>query len=117
MLGGQFIFGDVMHVQLTNFSGVPIRTDLFANIQTNTLNQEQQAFTNQTQPWISQIQNPATYLGSAAIIAWDLILLISGFYIFGIMNDMQVPLIFIMGFMALYTFFLGRSIMGFVRGI
>ena len=117
MLGGQFIFGDVMHIQLTNFSGTPIRTDLFSNIQTATLNQEQRAFTNQTSSWISQVQNPLTYLGAAAQIAWDLILLISGFYIFGVMNDMQVPLIFIFGFMALYTFFLGRSIMGFVRGI
>lgn len=117
MLGVQFILGDVFHTPLTNFQGQPVKNGLITAIHTTTLNTIQTNSTCTTDACRTQVNNPITYLAYAANIAWNLILLITGFYIFGVMVDFGVPLIFVMGFIALYTFLLIRSIMGFIRGI
>lgn len=117
MLGAQYIIGDVFHHQMTNFQGQPIKTNLLNDIQTATLNKIQVNSTCTTDSCRSQVNNPITYLAYAANIAWNLILLITGFYIFGVMLDFGVPVIFVMGFVGIYLFLLIRSIMGFVRGI
>lgn len=117
MLGAQYIIGDVFHHQMTNFQGQPIKNGLISAIHTDTLNKIQVNSTCTTDACRAQVNNPLTYLAYAANVAWNLILLITGFYIFAVMIDFGVPMIFVMGFIALYIFLLVRSIMGWIRGI
>jgi len=117
ILGAQFIFADVMHTHLTNFQGTPITTDIFNSLHQDTLNQIQINSTSQDPSWQAQIQNSLTTFGAAAKIAWNLLLLITGFYIFSVMVELGVPVIFVFGFIGLYLFLLVRSIPGWIRSI
>ena len=117
MLGVQFVLSDVFHTPMTNFQGVPVKNNLITSIHTSTLNQVQINSTCTTDACRATASNPITYLGYAANIAWNLILLATGFYIFAVMVDFGVPTIFVMGFIALYTFLLIRTVIAILRGI
>ena len=112
MLGIQYIYFDVFHATMTNFSGVPLKNNLINDLNQNTINQVTNNIvqTNQTSVFLNSI-------GIAANIAWDLILLLSGTYIFDLAIQFGVPIIFVVGFIILYLFLVGRSIMGYIRGI
>ena len=58
-----------------------------------------------------------TFTTGAAFVAWELIGLMSGTYIFNIMLLMGVPVWFVTAFIALYILLLARAIIGYVRGI
>ena len=112
MLGIQYIYFDVFHTTMTNFSGVPLKNNLINDLNQNTINQVTNNIvqTNQTSVFLNSV-------GIAANIAWDLILLLSGTYIFDLAIQFGVPTIFVVGFIVLYLFLVGRSIMGYIRGI
>ena len=58
-----------------------------------------------------------TFTTGAAYVAWELIGLMTGTYIFQMMLIMGVPLWFVTAFIALYILLLARAIIGYVRGI
>jgi hypothetical protein len=58
-----------------------------------------------------------TFTTGAAFVAWELVTLMTGTYIFYIMYLFGVPLIFVLGMTILYGFLLARAIIGYVRGI
>lgn len=108
----QYAFGDVMHMQITNFQGVPLKNNLFQDIKLNTIN----SFSNKlysTNSTFDQLKSVAT----AAEIGWDLFLLMTGLYIFDIMFQLGVPLIFVTSIGIIYIFMLARTVIGLIRGI
>jgi len=58
-----------------------------------------------------------TFTTGAAYVAWELIGLMTGTYIFNMMLLMGVPVWFVSAFIALYILLLARAILGYVRGI
>ena len=58
-----------------------------------------------------------TFTTGAAVVAWELVTLLSGTYIFNLLALFGVPYYFVVGFVALYLFLLARAILGYVRGI
>ena len=58
-----------------------------------------------------------TFTTGAAYVAWELIGLMIGTYIFNMMLLMGIPAWFVTAFIALYIFLLARAIVGYVRGI
>ena len=112
LLGAQYIWADVFHITMTNFQGQPLKNNLLSDINIATLN-------NVAGPLAHSNKTLTTtdFLGIVANIAFDLFLLASGTYIFDILAQMGVPIIFIAGFLVLYIFLLIRSIAGWVRGI
>ena len=58
-----------------------------------------------------------TFTTGAAYVAWELIGLMTGTYIFNMMLLMGVPVWFVTAFIALYILLLARAIIGYVRGI
>lgn len=112
LLGAQFIWADVFHITMTNFQGQPLKNNLLNDIHTNTFNTVSNTViqTNQTTVGFDAI-------AAAANIAWDLILLISGTYIFDLLLQLGVPGLFVALFVGLYIFLLARSILGWIRGI
>ena len=111
LIGAQFIWADVFHVTMTNFQGVPLKDNLLHDINMGSINGVGGAVLN----------NTSTTAANAAIftaqVAWDLILLMSGTYIFDFIFQMGVPAIFVTIFIIGYLFLLVRTIMGYVRGI
>lgn len=112
LLGAQYIWADTFHITMTNFSGQPLKNNLLNDMSQPTLNSiaNQTLQTNKTSITLNAV-------GLAANIGWDLILLVSGTYIFDVLAQLGVPVIFIVGFVFIYIFLLVRSIMGWIRGI
>ena len=112
ILTAQFVFADVFGVTLTNYNGVPIKTNLISITNIANINTSEQNITSTSRASI--VSNPVT---AAAGIAWELILLITGTYVFNILYLLGVPVILIMGLVALYFMLLARAILGYIRGM
>lgn len=54
---------------------------------------------------------------AAAYVGWDIVLLLTGTYIFSFMYFMGVPSIFVAGLIGIYAIFLIRAIVGYIRGV
>jgi hypothetical protein len=103
----------VIGITLTSpVTGQPIKSNLLSIVNINSINTSEQNITSTSRA--SVVNNPIT---AAAGIAWELILLISGTYVFNILYLLGVPAIFIAGLVALYFMLLARSILGYIRGI
>ncbi len=58
-----------------------------------------------------------TFTTGAAYVAWELVGLMTGTYIFNMMLLIGIPAWFVTAFIALYILLLARAIIGYVRGI
>ena len=113
ILGGQYIWADVFHITMTNFQGQPLKNNILTDININTINNVGGSLVTNSTATVSTVD----YLGIIANIGIDLFLLASGLYIFDILAQLGVPIIFIVGFVVLYLFLLIRSVLGWARGI
>ena len=118
VFGIQFVVGDVLDVDITNYRGEPVRSHLAAMINTDQINQvtldivEGDYKDNST-----EYDKVEDYGVAAAFVAWELILLLSGTYIFSFLHLMGVPLIFVSVLVILYLMLLARAIVGYIRGV
>lgn len=112
ILGAQYIWGDVFGVTMTNMQSQPLKNNLIVDINTATLNKVtgDVLATNQTSITLNAV-------GEAASIGWDLVLLATGTYVFDILLQLGVPIVFVGGIVAIYIILLVRSILGWIRGI
>lgn len=118
IVGIQFTLADVFNITLTNVEGVPIDSALRGFIKQDELNVRSAAivaanFTGNT-TFYDRIE---TFTTGAAFVAWELITLMTGTYVFYIMILFGIDEIFVIGFLALYIILLARAIIGYVRGI
>ena len=131
ILGIQYELGDIYGVTLVTIvdlrdssgnivtpAGTAIESSLLGFINQGELNQRainivQGNFTGNT----TYYDKVETFTTGAAFVAWELVTLLSGTYIFNMMYLLGVPLYFVIGFLALYLFLLARTIIGLVRGI
>lgn len=111
ILIAQYIFADVFGITMRNHEGEEIQSQIVALINVNDLN----TFTNAiiTSDFSNIIQNVTT----VAAVTWELLQILTGTYIFGILNALGVPLIAITPMLILYVFLLVRLIIGYVRGL
>lgn len=118
IMGVQYVIADVFHVELTNLDGVPITSSIVGFIGQNEFNQRMinivEANFTSNSTFYSKIE---TFTTGAAFVAWELVTLLTGTYIFNFLYLMGVPLIFVMAFLMLYLFLLARAILGYVRGV
>jgi len=118
IVGIQFTLADVFGITLTNIEGVPVDSALRGFIKQDELNIRSiniitaNFTTNST--FYDKIE---TFTTGAAFVAWELITLMTGTYVFYIMILFGIDEIFVITFLALYLFLLARAIVGYVRGI
>ena len=112
ILGVQFVIGDVMGVEMTDINGDPLKSSILTTIQVDQLTTSAQNVvgTNQT----AVTQDPIT---AAAGIAWELILLMTGTYVFHIAYLLGIPGIIVTGMVMLYIILLMRTIIAYLRGV
>ena len=131
ILGVQYELGDKFGVDLVTIidikdssgavvtpAGTAIKSSILGYINQGELNQRainivQANFTTNS-TFYDRVE---TFTTGAAFVAWELVTLLSGTYIFNLMYLLGVPLHFVIGFLALYLFLLARAILGYVRGI
>ena len=101
-----------MGVTMTDINGDPLKSSILTTIQVDQLNTSAQNVigTNQT----SIVSDPIT---AAAGIAWELILLMTGTYVFQVAYLLGIPSILIAGMVLLYIILLMRTIIAYLRGI
>jgi hypothetical protein len=117
ILGMQYIGGDVFHVTIADFNGNPLKNNVIIGLGAPTLNAIVVNSTCTTNTCHANAVNPVSYLTVAAQYAWNLFMLITGLYIFSVLNQLGIPLIFMMAFITLYIILLVRSMMGWIRGL
>ena len=112
MLSVQYMYADVLGTDIKNFEGVVMKSEVLEYVDTGAINTATSNIvgTNST----SVVNNPVS---AAAGIAWEIIQLMSGTYIFGVLVMQGVPSIIVAGMTILYVFMLARTIIAYIRGI
>jgi len=115
MLGAQFL-ADSYGITMVNQDGVPIKSTVIDNIRIENLNTATaNIVSNQTSERETEwINNPIL---AGATIAWELFLLLSGTYIFNIMFQFGIPIIFIVPISAIYIILLANTLIAKIRGV
>lgn len=120
VIGAQVLASDY-NVTITNFQGTPVYSHVLGFINQQQLNQ---ITTNIVAGNFSDSGENTTYFHrvetfttGAAFVAWELIQLLSGTYIFNFLYLMGVPPVFVAGFVVLYLLLLARAVIGYVRGL
>lgn len=125
-LGVQYSMSDVLGWEMTvqcsdgcDEYGQPMKPyilDVFTNGNINNIvaRSSTGTYSNSDSSDFDKVINFST---AAAHVAWDVILLLTGTYIFNFLYFMGVPLIFVVGFGIAYAVFLIRAIFGYIRGV
>ena len=128
ILGGQYIIADVYEIEImntwTDFDGdgdadvTPLKSHLLSIINEETINETTQNIVT------ADFRNNSTYYDrvetfttGAAFVAWELVTLLSGTYIFNLLYLLGIPLMFIAFFVILYLALLARAIIGYINRV
>lgn len=114
LLGVQYTLADTFGITMTNYEGVPIRSNILEVIDTDLFNTTTGELNNLNQTAIES--NPIT---AAAESVWDVFTILTGTYIFNLMG-LLLPAsahIFIGGFVAIYAILLFRTLIAYLRGV
>ena len=118
LLGVQYTMADTIGLEMTNLDGVPIKSALHGFINDDEINTKTQNIVSANfQGNSTYYDKVETFTTGAAFVAWELVSLMTGTYIFYIMFLFGVPEIFVLVFVTLYVLLLARAILGYVRGI
>ena len=111
-LGVQFLLADAVGITMTNFEGVQVKSKILDTIKLDRLNEHTENFvTDNTEP-VSVIEQFVQTAG----LAWELLTLLTGTYIFNILVFFGVPEIFVTGLVVIYIIMFARSVIGYVKG-
>lgn len=123
IIGVQWALLDVMHVELTIRCsdgcaeyGQPLRPKLTGFVQDGNIS-EITGRASGGEYGDGAFDKVVQFTVAAAYVGWDIVLLLTGVFIFEFMYYMGVPLIFVGGFLTIYGIFLIRAIVGYIRGI
>src|SRR5574338_19662 len=108
---GQYIWYDTFHVEMMDWNGNPIHAALLNATEIDNLNQFANNVKNQ------DFSNITQNVTSAAYVAWQLLTILLGTYIFGILAIFGIPPMVIIILQILYLLLLARAILAYVRGI
>lgn len=113
ILISQYIFADVYGITLTSpVTGQSLKPQLLNVINIGSINTYEQNMTSYTHDQIKQ-----NYTGNAAAIAWELLTLITGTYVFNVLYLLGVPALVIAIMVMIYFMYLARAIFGYIRGL
>jgi len=118
LLGVQYTMADTIGLEMTNLDGTPIKSALHGFIKDDTINEKTSNIVSADfQGNSTYYDKVETFTTGAAFVAWELVSLMTGTYIFYIMYLFGVPSMFVAVFITLYALLLARAILGYVRGI
>lgn len=117
ILAFQYVIGDVYNIELTNYQGTPIRSNLLNVLDMDELNQFSLNVQNANSTYNSTLSAVENSFAVGFGVAQDLLLLLTGTYIFNILYLLGVPIIAIVGMVSLYMILLARAIIAYFRGL
>lgn len=111
----QYIYADVYGITLKDVNGQPLKDVVLQISNINTINTLQGGL-NQLNGTNIQT-NPVGVASGIASVSVTLIEVILGVYVFDILYHLGVPLIFIAAMIAAYVIFVGRAVLGWIKGV
>lgn len=132
LLGTQYIFGDILNIDMatlvdvydpvtgdTTPAGTPMKSYLIGFINTGTIDSVADRVTtgDYTNSDVSFVDRFISFAVIAAYIAWDVITLLSGTYIFNLVFMMGIPYVFVFGFVVIYVLTVMRAAVTLIRGV
>ena len=115
MLGAQFM-ADSYGITLVTPDGDPLKSPIIELIRIENINTvTQEIISNQTAEREEEFITDPIFAG--ATIAWNLFLLLTGTYIFNIMFEFAIPIIFIIPISAIYIILLANTLIAKIRGV
>ncbi len=115
LLGAQFL-ADSYGIVMVNQDGDPIKSEVIDNIRIGNINtMTKEIISNQTQAREDEFILDPIFAGAS--IAWELFLLLSGTYVFNIMFQFGIPVIFIVPISAIYVILLANTLIAKIRGV
>lgn len=117
LLGVQFVLGDVYHIEMTNLDGDPLQSGILAIIDTDNINAITANIANATDAENSTLDAIVNAFQLGYNVGIEFALLLTGTYIFNIMYFFDIPILIIAGFVALYLFCVGRTLIAYIRGV
>ena len=116
-LGMQYVIGDVFHITMTNFEGVPMQPALLSIVDQDALNDVTTNIANATDAENSTLDAITNAFQLGYNVGKDLVLLMTGTYIFNVLYLLGVPAIIIVGMVIIYVLLLGRTLIAYIRGV
>ena len=117
----EYMMVDVFHITVTNYNGDVLTGGLVSTwMDLTNFNAISADIVNGTYQPVNETtfyNKVETFTTSAAAVAWNLIALLSGLYIFNLILFLGVPWPFVTGLAVVYMLLLARAIIGYVRGI
>ena len=118
LIAAQFVIADVFNIELVSIYGVPLESKIVDFMDEGNLNQRTVNVVNANFTTNSTFYDRVeTFTTGAAFVAWELVQILTGTYIFNVMQLLGVPAQFVTVFVISYTLILARTIIGYVRGI
>lgn len=117
LLGVQYVLGDVYHIEMTNLDGESLQPAILLILDTDTINTVTGNIANATDAENSTLDAVLNAFQLGYNVGKELLLLLTGTYIFNIMFFFDIPVIIIAGFVALYMFCVGRTLIAYIRGV
>lgn len=117
ILGIQYVLADAFNFTLKNSEGVELKSSILDFINQDTLNQVTGEIATVNSTYNSTLDAVENSFNIGINIAFDLLTLLTGTYIFNVLWLLGVPPIFIAGMIILYALLLGRAIIAYVRGV
>ena len=118
ILAVQYALADVFGISLKNFEGADIKSNLVDIIRLDELNELQAnivtANFTENSTAFDRVEDSVV---AAAFVAWELILLMTGTYVFNILILLGIPAPIVAGLIFLYVMLLARAILAYIRGI
>ena len=115
----EYTLVDVLHVTVTNYNGDELTGGLVSTwMDMTTVNSQTQMIINGTfNENTTDYNRVETSITAAAAVAWNLIILLTGMYIFNLILFLGVPPPLVAGFVLLYGFLLARAIFGYINRV
>ena len=117
LLGIQYVIGDVIDVEITSLSGTPLQSHILHLIDQEDINERTSNIVSgnyqQNSTFYDRVE---TFTTSTAFVAWEIVTLLSGTYIFNLLTLFDIPPFFVSIVTLVYIILLARAIIGYVRG-
>ena len=112
LIGAQFLWADMIGIELVNQNGIGIGTTVQDIINLDTINTSTTSIVN-----LNQTTTTGDPITTAANLTWDILQILTGTYVFSILSLFGIPAVIIAGLVIIYSILLFRALIGYLRGI
>lgn len=118
LVGVQWMYADILGIQLKNPQGQVIKTPIIDDvIKMDNVNTATANIVNATDAENSTLAAVENAFQIGFNVGKDIIVLITGTYVFNLLYLMGVPPIFIVPMVVLYALMVGRTLIAYIRGV